>query len=69
MVVFIGRIGNGSRSGEGACGSMDCAFEIGVSLVLVFVLFNGGIAFWRCGKSPFCIFPILRICHQKIGFL
>jgi hypothetical protein len=28
-------------------------------VVLVFVFFNGGIAFWRCGKSSFCVFPIL----------
>lgn len=69
MVVFGSRNYFGSLDSEGACGSMDCAFEIGVSLVLVFVLFNGGIAFWRCGKPSFCVFSILRLCHQKIGFL
>jgi hypothetical protein len=28
-------------------------------VVLVFVFLNGGIAFWRCRESPFCVFPIL----------
>ena len=59
MVVLIGGIGNGSRRGEGACGSVDCPFEIGLPVVLVFVFLNGGIALWRCGKSSFCVFPIL----------
>ena len=59
MVVLIGGIGNGSRRSEGAGGSVDVTLEIGLPVVLVFVFLNGGIALWRCGKSSFCVFPIL----------